>query len=303
MKISVIIPTINFSSGIKRALADIKRQTADIAEILIVDSSSDDGTADIARGMGLKVITVPREAFDHGGTRALAARAAAGDILVYFTQDAVLPDRNAVARLVAVFEDVKIGAAYGRQLPHTDADIFGRVLRFFNYPDTSCQRSLGDRKKYGIKTPFLSNSFSAYSKKVLEEIGWFKDGLILGEDTYAGARMLMAGYRIAYVSEAVALHSHNYTIRQEFKRYFDIGVFHRKERWILDTFGEAEGEGLTFILSSLKFMKENRASMRVPEFFWRTGLKYLGYKAGYFHDFIPLTLVKRLSMHSSWWSR
>jgi len=52
---------------------------------------------------------------------------------------------------------------------------------------------------YGIKTAFLSNSFSAYRKKALQEIGWFKDNLILGEDTYAGAKLLLKGYKIAYV--------------------------------------------------------------------------------------------------------
>ena len=74
--------------------------------------------------------------------------------------------------------------------------------------------------------------------------GWFAEHLISTEDTYAGARMLLAGYTLAYVSDAMVYHSHNYTVFQEFKRYFDIGVFHKKERWILEAFGNAEGTGL-----------------------------------------------------------
>jgi len=44
----------------------------------------------------------------------------------------------------------------------------------------------------------------------LEEIGWFREKLIMGEDTFAGARMLLAGYKIAYVADAQVYHSHNY---------------------------------------------------------------------------------------------
>ena len=39
-----------------------------------------------------------------------------------------------------------------------------------------------------IKTAQLSNSFSAYRRSLLLEQGNFKDGLILGEDVYIGAK-------------------------------------------------------------------------------------------------------------------
>jgi rhamnosyltransferase len=46
------------------------------------------------------------------------------------------------------------------------------------------------------------------------------------------AKAILAGYKVAYVSEAVVSHSHNYTPIDEFKRYFDIGVFHTDEYWL-----------------------------------------------------------------------
>ncbi|MEI7530052.1 MAG: glycosyltransferase family 2 protein [Elusimicrobiota bacterium] len=304
MRISVIIPTVNFAPGLVRMMADLRRQTAELAEIIVIDSSSDDGTAELARGLGARVLVVPRKDFDHGGTRALAAREAGGEILVYLTQDAVLAGTQAIARLAAPFAGGdKIGCAFGRQLPHPGADIFGRALRYFNYPAAPHVRRLRDRARYGIKTAFISDSFSAYSREALREAGWFKDGLIMGEDTCAGARLLIAGYGIAYVAGAEVFHSHNYTAWQEFKRYFDIGVLHRDEHWLLETFGGAEGEGVKFMLAGLRFLGANGAALRAPEFILRTGLKYLGYKAGFFHGALPRAAVKRLSMNGSWWDR
>ncbi|MBU2575070.1 MAG: glycosyltransferase [Elusimicrobia bacterium] len=302
MMISIILPTINFSAGLKTAIENLRRQSACPYEIIVVDSSSDDGTVELAHRLGARTLTVARGEFDHGGTRTLAAKAAGGDILVFLTQDAVLAAPDVIARLAAVFgSGGKVGAAFGRQVPHPDADVFGRALRFFNYPEKSYVRSFKDRARYGIKTPFLSNSFAAYSRKALEEIGWFKDGLILGEDTYAGAKLLMAGYSIVYVADATVAHSHNHTPCQDFKRYFDIGVFHTRERWILDAFGNAEGEGLKYIFSSLKFLKDNKVVLWAPEFLWRTVLKYAGYKLGRAHSFLPESFRKRLSMHANWW--
>ena len=303
MKVSLIIPTLNFAAQLPGVLALLKRQTAWPFEVVVADSSSDDGTADLARSLGAAVITVPRAAFDHGGTRALAAKAASGDVLVFITQDAAPSDGEAIARLVEVFKDPKVGAAYGRQLPHPDADVFGRALRFFNYPERSYVRSLEDRAKYGIKTPFLSDSFAAYSRKALQEIGWFKDGLILGEDTYAGAKLLLAGYKLAYAANAAVQHSHNYTPLQDFRRYFDIGVFHTREAWILEAFGGAEGEGLRFIASSLKFLKANGALLQIPEFFLRTGLKFAGYRLGRAYPALPPGLRRRLGMNPGWWAK
>lgn len=303
MDITIVIPARNFSSRLEPFIENIRAQSVNAYEILVVDSSSDDGTIPLAQKLNVKTLAVAWEDFDHGGTRAIAAKAAVGDILVFFTQDVVICNRYALAKISAAFCDPNVGAAYGRQLPHSDADVFGRALRFFNYSDKSYVRSFDDRAMYGIKTPFLSNSFAAYRRDALEKVGWFKDGLILGEDTYAGAKLLMAGYKIAYVADAVVEHSHNYTPWKDFKRYFDIGVFHTREHWILEAFGNAEGEGLRFIGNSLRYLVDNGAILRIPEFFWRTALKFIGYRLGRNYSMLSASMRKSLSMHSGWWDK
>jgi len=215
----------------------------------------------------------------------------------------LLYDTHSLEKLIKAFEYEMVGAVFGRQMPYEKTNIFGKHLRSFNYPEKSYIRTYNDRKKYGIKTPFLSNSFCAYRKSVLEEIGFFKNNLILGEDIYVGAKILKAGYKIAYCANACVYHSHNYSTIDEFKRYFDIGVFHKREKWILDDFGKAEGEGIKYIFSGIKYLWSEYKIYLLPELFIRISFKYMGYNLGYNHNILPLFLIKLFSMHKVWWNK
>jgi O-antigen biosynthesis alpha-1,3-rhamnosyltransferase len=300
---SIIIPTLNADSSLETLLQALKGQTV-TGEIIVVDSSSSDRTVDIARTFDAWIIMVRQEDFDHGGTRTFAGKTAKGDILVYLTQDALPSDAHTLKALVTPFiNDSKLGAVYGRQLPYPDATPFAAHLRLFNYPHQSYTRSLHDKNNYGIKTAFLSNSFAAYRKRAIEEIGWFKSGLISTEDTYAGAKLLLAGYRLAYAADAIVYHSHNYTLFQEFKRYFDIGVFHKMESWIREAFGKAEGEGMKYLKSEMAYLIKMGKYHLFPELFIRNALKYIGYSLGGSYKWLPGVVIREMSMNREWWHR
>ena len=301
--VSVIVPTYNAEFYLGKLLDKLIKQTLPNYELIIIDSPSQDKTVRLAREYTDKVIIIPASEFDHGGTRAKVAEIASGDILIYFTQDALPYDEYCLESILMVFENKNVAAAYGRQLSYPETNLFGKHLRLFNYPDKTEFRNKDDIAKYGIKTAQLSNSFSAYRKSLLLEQGNFKDGLILGEDVYIGAKFILAGYTLAYVAEAKVYHSHSYTILEEFKRYFDIGVFHQCEKWILSSFGKAEGEGARYVKSELGFLLKNNAWYLVPEWLIRNGMKFLGYKLGQNYEKLPISLVKRLSMHCRWWGR
>jgi rhamnosyltransferase len=298
---SIIVPIRNAPEQAGALLAKLKTQTVS-DEIVVVDSSTAAEGAGIGESGVVRVIRIPEAEFDHGGTRTLAAEAAKGDIIVYLSQDAVPSDDRAVEKLVEPFSDESVAAAYGRQLPRPGASPFGAHLRLFNYPGTSSVRSMADKGRFGIKTPFLSNAFAAYRKKALVGIGGFEKRLIMGEDVCAGARLLMAGYRIAYAADAAVYHSHDYTTLQEFRRYFDIGVFHASERWLLDEFGRAEGEGTRYIGSGVTYLTKEGKPWLVPEFLLRSCLKYAGYALGRNYEKMPPALVRKFSMHRRWWN-
>ena len=302
-KISIIIPTYNAQGYLDKLLNTILSQSLKEYELIIIDSFSKDKTVEIAKKYTDNVIVIPQNEFDHGGTRAYAAKIAKGEILVFLTQDALPYDEFSIENLVKVFEDEKVGAAYGRQLSYEDTNLFGKHLREFNYPNSTIVRTKDSISQYGIKTAQLSNSFAAYRKSVLEEVGNFKDNLILGEDVYTGAKMILAGYKLVYTAEAKVYHSHSYTVWQEFKRYFDIGVFHKCEAWILQEFGKAEGEGMKYVKSEVKYLFSNGAWYLLPEFIVRNGMKYLGYKLGLNYNKLPKWLIKKTSMHYRWWDK
>jgi len=302
MKASVIIPTNNAGSHIEKLLDLVAHQTLQEIDVLIIDSSSSDDTVEKARKFGIRIEVIPVSSFDHGATRQRAVElCATSERLVFFTQDALPYDIYSLERLVACLDDDSVGAAYGRQLPAPLATPFAAHARLFNYPPDSIVKSLTDSARLGIKTAFISNSFAAYRRSALISIGGFPDNVILSEDMYVTAKMLMNGYKIAYCADACVYHSHNYSPWQEFKRYFDQGVFHAQEAWIRSEFGHAEGEGKKFVQSELRYLIKE-APWLIPSALYRSMLKYIGYRLGQNECALPIQVKRCISMNKGYWN-
>jgi rhamnosyltransferase len=116
-------------------------------------------------------------------------------------------------------------------------------------------------------------------------------------------KILQAGFSIAYVAEAVVYHSHNYTFSGEFRRSFDTGVLHSSEKWLLETYGTAEGIGIRFVRSALCHLFRKRMFLTAVEFIIRTGLKFTGYKLGRKYNVLPVFVCPLFSMNKTWWHR
>ena len=280
MNCGLIIPTLNAGSQFKKLLSQLAAQTLPTKK-LIVDSESTDGTADLAKSFGLEVLTIPRRTFNHGATRQFALETILPlDVVIFLTQDVLLHDDESLAKLVKIFsEDSTVGLSYGRQLPHEGATNEAAILRAFNYPPESQLRSFDDRKKFGIKTAFASNSFAAYRVAALQRVGGFPSNVPLCEDMYVAAKMLLDGWKIFYAATAQVYHSHNYTAAQEFRRYVQIGKFHAQESWIRETFGSAEGAGKKFVLMKLSMLAKKNPLDCVGAIF-RDAAKFFGYRFG-----------------------
>ena len=176
---------------------------------------------------------IKRSEFDHGGTRQYGVDSFHDiDVCVFLTQDAILSDCDSLNKILEPFHDDRVAAVCGRQLPRKHAAPIEAHARLYNYSSKSFVRSINDVKKFGLKTAFISNSFAAYRVSALNEVGGFPNNVIFGEDMYVAAKLLKSGYKIAYAADACVYHSHNYSILQEFSRYFDMGVFHAREPWI-----------------------------------------------------------------------
>ena len=300
-KVGLIVPTLNAGKLWEDWLNAFEQQIWKPDQLLLIDSSSNDETVALASAHGFDVQVICKSEFNHGGTRQFGVNLLSDmDIIVFLTQDALLASPDAIEKLVAAFDDEQVGAAYGRQLPHRNAGPIAAHARLFNYPAESQLRGLEDRTRFGIKTVFISNSFAAYRRSALIQVGGFPVDTIMNEDTYVAGKMLVSGWKMAYCADAKVFHSHDYSFRDEFKRYFDIGVFHTRSAWLQQTFGGASGEGLRFVISEMRHLM-NLTPWLIPSAVLRTALKWFGYKLGAYHPGLPKAIRYRFSLHKAYW--
>lgn len=302
LNIGLFIPTLNAGKKWEELLISIHSQQFVFFKKVIVDSGSQDRTIELAEKYGFDVYQIHKSEFDHGGTRNMALELLHGcDVIVYLTQDVLLAQKDSIKKLVRVFENDEIACTYGRQLPHIDANPLAKHARYFNYPDRSILKSKLLIPQIGFKTCFVSNSFSAYRYKDLQDAGGFPSKIIFAEDAFLISRFILKNKMIYYNAEACVFHSHNYTYLEEFKRYFDIGVFHSTNSWIIKEFGTASGEGIKYFKSELKYLLSN-SSLWIFASFISILVKFVAYKLGCQFKKLPLKFIKKLSLNKCYWN-
>jgi len=299
----VLIPTFNAARLWGSLREAIDRQDLQPQQILIVDSSSTDGTRELAESAGYKVLRIEQREFSHGGTRRLATQHLPwAKVLIFMTQDSIPASEVTFRRIYEAFENSNIGAAYGRQLPRAQAGPIERHARLFNYPSESRIQTYSCRDEQGLKAAFISNSFAAYRCSALRKVGGFPSEAIVGEDSVVACRLLIASWSIAYVADAEVVHSHCFTKRKEFSRYFDIGVHHAREKWILEHFGKANDEGKRFLRSEFAYLRAGNTKL-IPSAMIRTAIKLLAYQLGRREEYLPWKLKLRISGQPTFWNQ
>jgi len=279
MNISVIIPTLNAGRLIGQLLSGLLSQDLRPGEIIVIDSSSQDNTVDIAKKTGVSTLVIPRSTFNHSKTRNQAALTAAGDTLVFMTQDAIPVNNSLLRELTAPLQEPDIAATYARQIPRPDAPLLEVFTRYFNYPEKGSVKSLNDLKQLGIKTFFSSNVCSSMKRELFIKAGMFPESVRANEDMVITAKYIINGYKVAYVPEAMVIHSHNYSLLRQYRRYYNIGSSIRENRWILD-YAHAEGEGMKFIQEQIQFVVKKHKFHLIPYIFFESLAKFLGFRMG-----------------------
>lgn len=264
-KVSVIIPTLNAGQQITDLLNALQCQVRKPDEIIVVDSQSDDDTVLRVRQYDeVQLIQIHREDFDHGATRDMALRKSYGDYILFLTQDALPKNEHYIEELLKPFSNTQVALVSGRQIARQSARSSEKLVREFNYPSKSHVRSAKDIPQYGIKTFFATDVCSAYRRDAYFAVGGFEHPITTNEDMFIAAALLHAGYSVAYAADAQVLHSHNFTLRQQYRRNYIMGkeIELRKDR-----LGGAKvaGEGMSLV----RFVMGNLArSRQVGEMFW-----------------------------------
>jgi rhamnosyltransferase len=284
--ITVVIPTRNAGPMFQRLLDGLQKQTLKPAQIIVVDSESTDKTPEFARSRNCKVITTKISDFDHGTTRNLAMAEVSSEFVVFLTQDAIPADENMIAELIRPMQaDSNIAICYGRQLPRPDAWPLERFAREFNYPDESILKTKNDIERLGIKTFFCSNSCSAIRRSIFNKLGGFKNNVIVNEDMLFAAKAIFQDYSVYYSATARVCHSHSYSLRQTFKRYFNIGRFFADNKEILKHTG-LKGYGGNMLKSGVKIFCENKMPYYIAALLFELAVKATACKFGWYYQLL-----------------
>lgn len=225
VKIDILCPLYNASKDFEILIKGIKKQEkVEIDHIVFPVTDSDDNTLQLAKNVSNAIIlNIKKEDFSHSLTRELAIKQCTSDVVIFMSQDVYLSDEFALYNLAKSI-DGDIVYAFSRQI--TKSKGIEKYTRQKNYPLTSYIMSKKDIEKEQIKTFYSSDACSAYNRKVFEELNGFDHKkFMVSEDMYYCRKAILAGYSIKYCAESIVTHSHTLTLKQLYKRYYDIGLF------------------------------------------------------------------------------
>jgi glycosyltransferase involved in cell wall biosynthesis len=217
MSVTVALPVRNGGALLGEVLAAVRAQEID-HELLIVDSGSTDGSPDLARRHGARVVEIPHAEFSHGGTRNRLMELASGDHVAFLTQDSVPAGPGWLAALLSGFalaDDVAL--SFGPHLPRPDASpMVRRELRelFARFGEQRVDRGAVE---LGPAT-FFSSANGAVARWAWERVPF--RAVDYAEDQMLARDMLAVGLAKAYVPEAAVVHSHDLPPVKAFRRYF-----------------------------------------------------------------------------------
>lgn len=250
--------------------------------------------------INIEIVSINKEEFDHGATRAYGSTLSDAEFMLYMTQDAIPKDFSLISELLQPFRNPDVAVVYGKQEANLNDGILEQYTRIFNYPSKDKLKTKKDKDELGIKTYFCSNVCAAYRKSTYEMLGGFVKHTIFNEDMIFAATAIEADYGIYYASNAKVIHSHNYSLMQQLRRNFDLGVSQREYREIFSKVS-SEKEGIKLLKKTIAYLYDQKKYVEIFEFVMESGFKYIGYFLGKRYTYLPKSFCHWLSMNKDYW--
>jgi rhamnosyltransferase len=296
---SVVMVARNELRNLRQSLPLILDQETPFGyDVLIIDSSSTDGTREYLSGHAderrLRVLTIRPGEFHHARTRNLGAAMTSGRIIVFLGGDAIPTDRQWLQKLVAPVIAGDAVGSFGRQLPRPDADQANRCRIAFNYGASSMSKSrqaaLSPRARY-----FFSSANCCLDRRVVRDRP-FDESFAVNEDVALAKRLIDSGETLAYVADATVVHSHNYSFGQIFRRSFDNGRVYRRLRIFDENDRHAAADGARYLRMLAGRTLQTRP-MALPTAITFFVASALGFQMGLRYERMPRSIGLRLSMY------
>lgn len=233
MKISIICPIYNGQFYIEKLHKNILNQELNEGQslqILYVLTRCNDKSEEILKKLNCNYTLIEPKDFSHSTTREMMSKKAEGEIIVFISQDIKIKNDLWLKNLVSPIIKGECEASFSRQIGEDDN--IEKYTRERNYPKESRIVSKKDIEKYQIRTFFYSDASSAVLTKVYRELNAY-DGkrMPTNEDMYFAHKLIHAGYRIKYCADSEVYHSHDFTYKQLYKRYYDTGIFFKQNKY------------------------------------------------------------------------
>ena len=297
VEVSIIVLTKNGRTHLEHLLPSVVSQAQKVpCELLAVDSGSVDGTLELLRRFPVRIVQIPPQDFHHARTRNFAARLAKGKILVLLSQDAIPASDIWLESMIKNFDDLQVGAVYGRQCPKPSSSLERRQALDAVYGELRVVKDPAHRNGLGYRFYHFSDANAAIRRDVWEKTQ-FPEDLKVFEDLGLAKRVLDSGWKIVYEPKAAVIHSHDHNTLGLFKRYFDIGYTLK-----LLKIWDAPGTPKSLLRDAFRMLKDkfHRPRSDSPARSVRKGLqqdlaKWLGMFLGLNQNCLPLALKRRLS--------
>lgn len=250
----------------------------------------------------LEVHPVGKKDFYHGRTRNRGAAYGHNPYILFMTQDAIPNDNGLIEKLMDKLEmNPEVSQVYARQITDEKAPDYIKYTQDFNYPKTSVYKNKDTYAKFGIKNIFCSNVCCMYRRDIFDYLGGFEDKVIFNEDMIYARKAIDAGYTIVYEGTASVIHYHKYSLRQQFKRNFDLAVSQKMNKEAFDGLSSTS-EGSRLVKKVVGILWKNGKYGTAVYYVVLSGFKYMGYLFGKNYKHLPYGLCVRFSSNPSFWS-
>ncbi|MEI6074101.1 MAG: glycosyltransferase [Verrucomicrobiota bacterium] len=209
--ISIIMRSFNEAWALRETLPALAAQDFKNRELIVIDSGSSDGSQELIKAaQPAHFVQITPKEYNPSRVMNQGMRLAKSDFGIFLNADATPQGANWLRPLVKALQDPKTAACFGRQIPRPDCHAV-----FANDYD----RCFGLNRESAKWEHFFSMVSSGLRKEIWSQRG-FREDLQYAEDDEYTRWCKAQGYSVAYVPESVAMHSHNYTPEQSYKRAF-----------------------------------------------------------------------------------
>ncbi|MCD7929412.1 MAG: hypothetical protein LUF86_04545 [Clostridiales bacterium] len=130
-----------------------------------------------------------------------------------------------------------------------------------------------------MNTFFFSDASGAIDLKIFKELNGYDQKILpTNEDMYFAYKLITNGYSIGYCAESIVEHSHNLSFNEQYKRYYNTGVFFKHNKY-LDKY-KTDSSGFDLALYVLKRILEEKNWNALLKFIPNMAARYLGMKVG-----------------------